>query len=377
MDNETKQLVTEIKKDVAEQVTPVIKDAVTREVLDELLKRLPERKDLGGENTDAQRKAVDTVEYFKALYNGDFAKAKSLSAGTSTEGAELAPEYFASEIMRLAPSYGLVRRLARKWPMSGKTVKVPTVGSVSAYRVGEKGVITSSQPTTGNVTLTAQKLVAMIPVSNELLDDANVDIINVLAMLASEALAGKEDEWGLKGLGAGEGIFQDTLVPVLTMDSGKTSFADANGDTYLDLLSKVNVNATKNAKFVMNFSVFNALRKQKGTTNDHYVFQAPGASMPATLWNIPVEFSEVMPAMSDDASATKFAAIANFDYMIFGDRKQYSIEISRDATIKDTDGQTDIRLFEQDMSAIRIIERVDIELAEQAKAFASLKTSAS
>lgn len=100
--------------------------------------------------------------------------------------------------------------------------------------------------------------------------------------------------------------------------------------------------------------------------------------MPATLWNFPVEFSSIMPKTTDGSQAgTKFLTLANFDYMMFGDRKQVTVEISKDATVTDTDGSTAINLFEQDMSAVRVIERVDIQLAEADKAFAVLKTAAS
>ena len=69
--------------------------------------------------------------------------------------------------------------------------------------------------------------------------------------------------------------------------------------------------------------------------------------------------------------------MANLDYMLFADKKEYELKISQEATITDTDGSTLINLFEQDMSAVRVIERVDIALAEAAKAFAVLKTAAS
>jgi hypothetical protein len=62
--------------------------------------------------------------------------------------------------------------------------------------------------------------------------------------------------------------------------------------------------------------------------------------------------------------------------MLFADKKEYELKISQEATIKDVDGTTPINLFEQDMSAIRVIERIDIALAEAAKAFAVLKTAA-
>ena len=84
-----------------------------------------------------------------------------------------------------------------------------------------------------------------------------------------------------------------------------------------------------------------------------------------------------MPKPADAVQANKaFMALANFDYMMFGDRKQVTLDITTEATVTSTDGNTSLNLFERDMSAVRLIERVDIQLAEAAKAFAVMTTSA-
>jgi len=354
-----------------------VQAGVKDEVVKELLEKLPNRKDIFGGN-DAQAKAKEmkekVAEYVKALYRKDYAKVKALSGGTATEGAELVPEYFASEVVRLAAQYGKVRRDARNWPMPTDTVNVPSIGTVTAYRVAEKGAITTSTPATSSTQLVAQELAVLIPMSNQLLADANVNVVDQLIQLSAEALALKEDEWGIEGLGAGEGIFQDTDVPVVTLGSGKTSIEDATADDLLDVINQVNESALVGAKWYMSFNVFNQFRKLKDDYG-RYILQMPADGAPATLWNFPVEFVASMPKMSDDAAALKFLAFGNLRYMLFGDRQQVSIDISQEATV--VDGETTLNLFQRNMSAVRVIERIDIELTEADKAFASLKTAAS
>ncbi len=364
-----------------QKVLQELKGGITTEVFEKLMAELPNRKDIfGGQSPEAKadESKAKSAEYLKALYEGDTAHLKAMSVGTNADGGFLAPDYFASEVIRVAGNYGLVRRLARPWEMAGKTEKIPTAGSVTTYRVNEKAKATSSQPTIGQVTLTAKKLVAMIPVSNELLEDANINLVDLLTLLAGESLAKKEDEWGLKGLGAGEGIFQSTTAPVVTMAATNTTYEKADFLNLIDVMNQCNEDALAKARWIMSFSVFNGFRKiQAGAGDKQHVLQHPGSGMPATLWNFPVEFSSIMPKTTDGSQAgTKFFTLANFDYMMFGDRKQVTVEISKDATITDTDGTTPINLFEQDMSAVRVIERVDIQLAEADKAFAVLKTAA-
>lgn len=363
-----------------QKVLDELKGGITKDVFDKLMTDLPNRKDIFGarspkaENAESREKSAD---YLKALYEGDMGKVKAMSVGTNTDGGFLAPDYFASEVVRIAQRYGLVRRYARPWQMSGKTEKIPTAGTVVSYRVNEKGHATTNQPTIGQVTLTAQKLVAMIPVSNELLEDANVNLVDLLTILAGESLAKKEDDWGLNGLASGEGILQNASTPVVALAATNTTYEKANFSNLIDLMNQMDEMAIANARWIMSFSVFNGFRKIQSTTNEP-ILQNPGGGQPATLWNFPVEFSPVMPKTTDGSQAgKKFLTLANLDYMMFGDRKQVTVEVSREATMTDTDGTTPINLFEQDMSAVRVIERVDIQLAMPDHAFAVLKTAAS
>jgi len=346
---------------------------------EKVLSSLPNRKDVFADanKNDVIEAKQKSADFIKAVYANDLAKVKALSEGTSTEGKELVPEYFANEIVRLAPNYGVVRKYARNFVMPAPTVRIPTASTVTAYRVAEKSAITASMPATNQVVLTAKKVAVLIPMSNELLKDASVNTVDLLTTLSAEALSKHEDLWGFNGTTGTEGIFLNSYVPPYTMTSGMDDYTDVTADDLLGALSLLDESALSGAKWYMSFAIFNIIRGLKDTYG-RYIVQEPAGGQPATLWNLPIVFVRTMPKPSDQGShANKpFIAVGDLSYMIFGDMRQYEISISKDATIVDTDGSTTINLFQQDMSAVRVIERVDIELAEPAKAFAVVKTHA-
>lgn len=375
MDAEEKKALEEISQKVIETVTPAITEKV--------LQALPQKKNIfGGESANAEEEKNKAVEYLRAKAFGDDAKAKALSSGTSGSGAELVPTYVSSEIVRLAEKAGLVRQYARKWPMQGGNQDVPTLSSVTAYRVAEGSKITSSQPTSGNVQLRTKTVGVIVPVSKRLLRNANVELVDAINALAAEAIAKLEDRWAILGLQSGEGVFQHTSVPGVTLGSGDTTYAKVEPEDLLDAVDLVSEEAVNDRmKWVMSLSVLNALRKKRavvGTDPQGFLLGGFGGVVPKTLWDIAYETRSYMPKTTEGSQAgKKFIALMNFDYVIFGDENQYTLDVSDVATITDTNGSTLINSFEQEMVAIKITESVDIQLAEADKAFAWIKTAAS
>ena len=384
MDEKTKlmfaQLQTELQKGLSEGIT---KDVMTK--VTDLLDKTPLRKHLfGSDSADVEltQKKKDVADYVKAKFVGDHAKAKALSSGTSGEGKELAPEFFASEILRLGKLFGAVRRNANVVPVTTAKGHVPTAGSVTMTRSADGNEIAINPTTglTGQVNYdTTKELVGLVPFSNQLLVDANVGVVDLLTMLFAEAKAGAEDTWGFLGLGVGEGIFQSTVVPSFVMPSGKVTYADFHPDHLLGTIQLIGkAKALTGAKFYMHPSVFYALLAKRGVSGEgQYLITPPTAGTPATLWGYPVEFSEVFPTIGDAGSQAgkKFATFGNLRWMQLFDRTGVEIDISKEASLKD--GENTIHLFQKNMSALRVISRCDIQLAEAASAFVAIKTAAS
>lgn len=363
----------EIIKDVTDQLVEKVAPAVTKEVLEKVESQMKEIKPMfASESEEKKEKAEVAAKYIQSMKSG--VSTKDMAGGTAGDGKELVPEYFSDEIITIQDKAGVLRRHADVVDMPGRILHLPTAGSISVSRIDtETTKIPATSPSTGEVVLSLKKLAAIVPVSNDLLRDATPSLVSLIAKLSAPALAKAEDEWGLNGLSAGEGILQNTNVPVLSLDAGKTAFTDAVIENLLGLQDLIADGAIDGSKYLMHRSVLNMFRKEKDN-NGQYIW---GLNTPKDIWDMAYDTSSVLNATSASGAAKALALLGNLSFVKLGDAKQYSMEISNQATVTSTDGSTLINLFEQDMSAVRIIERIDIQVAEPDQAFAILKTAAS
>lgn len=330
------------------------------------------------------------ASFIKAVYHKDLnslAAFKAMSEGTDSAGGFVVPEEFAAEVYRVVEDFGLVPKLARKFPMTSEKLRVPRLSaSVSVYWPGENTAGTASQPTFEAVVLQANTLIGITPMSNELLADANVSVIDLLTTLFAEAIAGELDSQGLAGSGSPfTGILNDTGVTVLTLGTGNSTFTLASTpDNARSLIAQVKPWSLQGAAFIMHRSVWALFQSAKASTSGNYFLstfnpvltgntQANGTqgyplAVAGTLWGYPVLLSDKMP--SSTAVSTKYVIFGNLQHIFMGTRQDLAVAISQEATIGSDN------LFAQNMSAVRVITRVALAVGLPT-AFAVLKTSAS
>lgn len=96
---------------------------------------------------------------------------KAMAYADFSAGGALVPEEFSNDVIDLLyPSLALVELGAETLPMPNGNLTIPFLDSgVTAYYVGETQNITPSQQVTGQLQLTAKKLAAIVPISNDLL----------------------------------------------------------------------------------------------------------------------------------------------------------------------------------------------------------------
>ena len=306
--------------------------------------------------------------------------------GTGSAGGFIVPEEFAAEVNRIVEDFGLIAKLARKFPMKSDTLNVPRLSAtVTVSYPGEATAGTGSQPTFEQVVLSSKSLVGITPMSNELLADATVSVVDLLAELFAEAIAGMLDTQGLAGTGSPfTGLLVDTGVTVVQPANGtsNTTFATcATGDNTRDLITNVKPWALQGAAFIMHRSVWAILQKSKASTSGEYFISTAtpfmtnpvaGQGFPTatagTLWGYPVLLSDKMPTTT--AVSTKFILFGNLKHVYMGVRAEMGVSISQDATVGSDN------LFAQNMSAVRVVTRHALAVGLPA-AFACLKTSAS
>ena len=331
-------------------------------------------------------KGARIAEFVKAVFRKDMASLASLKAlneGTGSAGGFVVPEEWAAEVNRIVDDFGLVPKLSRRYPMKYDTLRIPRLASsVSVSYPGEGAAGTASQPVFEEVTMLAKTLVGLTAMTNELLEDANVDVVNLLTELFAEAIAGEADKQGLTGTGSPfTGVLGDAGVTVVTAPTGDDTFAEAaSPDNLRDLIANVKPWALQGAAFIMHREVWAIVQKKKATGSGEYFISTanPVLTNPAlaqgypsaiagTIWGYPVYLSDKMPNVT--GVSTKFIIFGNLKHLYWGVRKDLGVTISQDATVGSDN------LFEKNMSAVRILTRHSVAVGLP-KAFAVLKTSA-
>lgn len=361
-----------VTKEVGDALAKQI-DKISGEIAANFKKGVDEQRqralENGGEKKVEKNRDV-TREFLKAIFDGDKARAKAITTetgGTAPDDSNagvLIPVELRTEILRIAEDqYGLARRDMWYLPFSGpgNTRTIPNLGtSVSVKWTDEKGKKTSTQPKFGLVTQTLKKLAAIVPFTDEVLEDSAINLTQLVSQLFAEAVAKEEDLQFFAGTGTPwTGLLNNGSILTVTLTGAAT---DITADDLLDLQYKVPATMRKTGKYYMNGSVIVAIQKLKGV-DGQYIWQGPKDGKPGTIWNKPYEESDAFPDINDVVAGDAFVLFGDLKKTcIFGDKQQIRIKMLDQATITDTDDESDnngdLNLAEQDMTALRIVERV-------------------
>jgi HK97 family phage major capsid protein len=228
---------------------------------------------------------------------------KAHTEGVNSAGGFLVPDEFETELISLREQFGVFRREARVRPMSSDTLRVPRrSATLSASFVGEATAGTESTQTFESVLLVAKKAMVLTTVSNELNEDAFVNLADDVAGEIAYAFAKKEDECGFIGTGTSTyggiqgvvDIIENGTTAVQYYDSTlSSSFADLSLDNIGAFMGLLPAYAdTPNAKFYMHKAVWHgafeaALTSAGGTSareiKDGYARSADALRLPGRL----------------------------------------------------------------------------------------------
>lgn len=290
-------------------------------------------------------------------------RTKGHTEGVNSAGGFLVPDEFENELITLRETYGVFRRNARIVPMASDVKRIPKRNTtVTAYFVGEAAAITESQQTFDNVQLVAKKLGVITTVSNELNEDAVVNIGDDIAGEIAYAFSLKEDDCGFNGDGSSSfgGIvgllnsLTDATFQVADMGA-VTAYSGVGLPELLASWRKLPAWAAQrnNVKIYCSKSAYHGIFERLAAAGGGNSMQslANGITTPSFL-GYPVEFTQVIP-VTETGGAT-FAYIGDLRQgCILGDRRANSIAFSDSA----------LNAFEQDEIAVRGTERFDIVCA--------------
>ncbi|GHU57285.1 hypothetical protein AGMMS49975_22550 [Clostridia bacterium] len=291
---------------------------------------------------------------------------KALSVTIPGDGGYLVPEVYANEIIELLYPATIVYSLgARRLGMANGNLNIPKLKTGSrAIFTGENRPIPKSATKFGNLKLSAKKLTALIPMSNDLLRSTNFDNDVIVGQDITKQMALGVDWGALLGTG---GEFQPTgitgnknvlNVDVSTLDAAYSSAAGVLTAAFPNYLVaavlKNNVYAD-GLGFAFNTSVeqfFKSLRDNVGG----FIF-AKEMNESNTLAGYPYRATNLLATTGGKTQII----FGNWNDLIIGEQGALEIETSREGSWTDETGNL-ISAFENDQTLIRAIDNVDIGL---------------
>jgi HK97 family phage major capsid protein len=291
---------------------------------------------------------------------------KAHTEGVNSAGGFLVPDEFETELISLRERFGVFRREARVRPMSSDTLRVPRrSATLSASFVGEATAGTESTQTFESVLLVAKKAMVLTTVSNELNEDAFVNLADDVAGEIAYAFAKKEDECGFVGDGTSTYGGIQGVASKLLGQTEDVNFVDFGGSTITGLTAAVVSDLmallpeyadTPNCKFYMHKSTwhlgFENLLLDAGGSSGREIMD--GYRGQPSFLGYPVVFTQAMANCANTQSADVIGVVFGdlTQAASFGDRRSTTIQISDSA----------LNAFEQDELAIRGTERFDINV---------------
>lgn len=300
----------------------------------------------------------------KALLSGDEARAKELTTdatGSPYAGYTIDTE-LSAEVRFLITEYGVARREMETIALTKGSYKANNLATdVTVYWVDEGAVIRSTQAVLGQEELTLKKLGVIVSLTAELLEDTEIDWVSFLAGRVAEGFAEAEDLAffvgdGTSTYGSFTGLLNATDVNEVVMAG--TTFASMDADDLLDMVDKTPSGALAGSKYYYHRTIKSIIRKLKDTTGN-YIYQAPSAQGPATVWGYPEVLVEAMPASTATAADTSFVLFGNLrKACILGYKSGMKVNRFNAGVVKNVANNADINLITTDREAIRWTTRV-------------------
>ena len=291
--------------------------------------------------------------------------------GTNSAGGFVVPDILSDAIINVRETVGVTPQVVRRVPMSSDSLDIPKRSSgQTVYYPGENSAITASDKVYAQIALTAVKRAVMTQVSNELIADAIIPVMDDVAQEAGHALAFQLDNELINGDGSGSYGSVTGLVSgvaagnTVTLSSGNTAFTDITLADLHTMVSKVGDKFFQESQmaFIMLRSTFaEVVQKLAYAAGGNTVDSITGGQRPA-LFGYPIYFTDHMPA----SAASKFAVFfGNFSQAaVMGDRQGVEVAVSADYG------------FNLDVMTVRLTSRYDLNIHEN-DAYAGIKTAAS
>jgi len=311
--------------------------------------------------------------WYKGLVTNNFNEYIEKSAMDTTDtSAVLPPEEFISEVSRLEEQYGVAARYARVRRTTRPTMRGIKGGAsdVEFVETAEGAVKPSQNVSYLPYELTFRKFTAIVPVTDELLEDSAIDLWNDLTGRFARAAARKEDQL----------VFTDATTGILNttgtaeIEIGGDSLLDITADDLNEMMYAVPTPSRERGRFYMNPTILGVVQRLKDL-DGRYIWR-PGVDggAEATIWGKPYTLAEVLPGTDAGAAGEGFVVFGDLQNTDLGIRVPMQMKFFDAGTVGDPDDGDDLNLITQDIQAVRARVRMNA-VHKHANAYSVLVTT--
>ena len=375
-----KEVVTEIVAKGNESLKAEVEDRVKK--IEGTVMALRSSKHIFGRDASGlnDEEKVDFAKKFIEASNK-----KGFSAEDPAGGGILIPQTVFDGIFRVAQTVGLVARFAQKFPMSGiSEMRVPSYSGASlegAY-VGDDDGGSETSVSLGDVLLRPRNWQVTLRIPIDLLRNANVAVADWIIGLLAEGLSYKIDKMAFMGVTPFVGIFNNPLVPVVSLASGAVTYAAMTYDKASEMISNIEESQLDGSGFLFHRTVLHSLRIQKDSANNYLITNAnpvilselgSGLRAQGAMLQFPIFTSPILPKTSDSSQNGKiFGSFGNLKNVFFADGGGLEVAQSDSAVVGGSS------VFEKRQIAFRVNHKHAIVVGLPSQGgLVNVKTSAS
>lgn len=290
----------------------------------------------------------------------------SVSMAISTaaaSGGVLIPQNLHSEVIELLRDRTIVRKLgARSIPLPNGNMALPRLaGGATANYTGEGKDAKTSEARFDDVKLTAKTMIAMVPISNQLIGRAGFNVEQLVLQDILTAISVREDKAFLRDDGTG-----DTPIGMKARATEWNRLKQWAGadlslnsiDAYLDDIILMAMDGNSNMIScgwgMSNRTYMKLFGLRDGNGNKVYPEMALGL-----LKGYPVQRTSAIPANLGDAGKESEIYFADFNDVVIGEDGNMKVSFSQEASYQDGDGNL-VSAFSRNQSLIRVVTEHDI-----------------
>ncbi len=343
----------------------------------------------------SKRDAADFVEK-RYGHDGQVA-ARALATSIGSAGGFLVPPEMSEEVIELLrPASAVMALNPNILPMPSGNLMIPRVQSgASANYVGENQPITASQPSFGALQLSAKKLAALVPISNDMIrfaspqTDAIVrdDMVRSVAMRADLAFirgsGGSFSPMGLKSFAAAPALAGGNVIAAgVLVGSAYASQSQGNAiqalATVTGDLSRAEL-ALENANIPMSRPgwIFSPRTKsylmniRDGLGNQIYYKEMSEGMLRGKPFKVTTQIPNNLPAVATDgATATMDGSeiyLADFSEVFIGEAYGLELDVFPGASYVDANGNLQSGVS-NDQTVMRALVQHDMGMRQEAAA---------